>query len=934
MDPVFGLFGLIVGLFLALAPFLAWASIFMHRRLSQRLDALERQTAMHRRALERLVTEMPPPEGPARPGPEAEAGELEPKEAEPGAVEPPPEPEAPPAPAAPGPERQAPRPWAPRPWAPRPAAAAAAPAMRAAQVERALTSRWLVWLGGLAVALSAVFLFSYAVEQGWLGPGPRVGLGLALGLALVAGGEWAHRRPLPDRLAGMAPRLGGAAAPDYVPQALTAAGVFALYASVYAAHALYALIGAAPAFAALAAVSAAGLALAMRQGWFVALLGMIGGYAMPALLESATSAALPVFVYLGALSAGCLGLMRLRAWPFLAVGAILGSAGWPLVWMAGAWRPGDEGPVGVYAVGLAALCALLASERAAWRIEEPGLATLARIVGDTAGLGFLAHGLVLVAMAVTTAYGEAALVFLGLYAALGIALGLWLKAHERLGVLSALVVAMAFLFWPDPGPLTMPEELARQGIRNWGDTFGPIEMPAGMRLFARAALGFALLYGLGGYLALARAATPVIWAGLSAAVPLYLLALAYWRIGGFGLDIRWGALAAATSVAALAAAAGARRLPAGWQAEAAVGIYAAASTAALALAFTTVLREAWLTVALSAELPALAWISARLGLGVLRPVAWLAAGTVLVRLLLNPAILDYQGGIPGLLSWVVYGYGLPAAAFLGAARLFGEARRDPLAALCEAGAAAFAVLAVALQLRAWTSGTLFGPPYGLFDMGVQSAWWLVAAALMLRREAAAGSPVALYGGRVLAALAAAQVGLGHLLLENPLLADNPVGTWPLANLLALAYLVPAALLWLIGGARFALPDEARLAARAGTGVLLFAWLTFEVRRAFQGSEMAVFRQAGPVSDAELYAYSAAWMAYALALLALGILARSSVLRYASLTVLIVAVIKVFLVDMADLTGLYRVVSFLGLGLALIGIGHVYRRFVFRPEAPG
>jgi len=36
---------------------------------------------------------------------------------------------------------------------------------------------------------------------------------------------------------------------------------------------------------------------------------------------------------------------------------------------------------------------------------------------------------------------------------------------------------------------------------------------------------------------------------------------------------------------------------------------------------------------------------------------------------------------------------------------------------------------------------------------------------------------------------------------------------------------------------------------------------------------------------------------------------------------------VFLVDMADLTGLWRVLSFLGLGLALIGLGVVHRRFV-------
>ena len=40
-------------------------------------------------------------------------------------------------------------------------------------------------------------------------------------------------------------------------------------------------------------------------------------------------------------------------------------------------------------------------------------------------------------------------------------------------------------------------------------------------------------------------------------------------------------------------------------------------------------------------------------------------------------------------------------------------------------------------------------------------------------------------------------------------------------------------------------------------------------------------------------------------------------------------LKVFLLDMDALVGLWRVLSFLGLGLALIALGAVYRRFVVR-----
>ena len=41
----------------------------------------------------------------------------------------------------------------------------------------------------------------------------------------------------------------------------------------------------------------------------------------------------------------------------------------------------------------------------------------------------------------------------------------------------------------------------------------------------------------------------------------------------------------------------------------------------------------------------------------------------------------------------------------------------------------------------------------------------------------------------------------------------------------------------------------------------------------------------------------------------------------------IAVLQAFLFDLGELEGLYRAASFLGLGLCLIAIGWLYRRFV-------
>jgi uncharacterized membrane protein len=69
-----------------------------------------------------------------------------------------------------------------------------------------------------------------------------------------------------------------------------------------------------------------------------------------------------------------------------------------------------------------------------------------------------------------------------------------------------------------------------------------------------------------------------------------------------------------------------------------------------------------------------------------------------------------------------------------------------------------------------------------------------------------------------------------------------------------------------------------------------------------------------------------------ALLGGGLWLRSLPLRIASAAVLVLTVLKVFLIDMSNLTGIYRALSFLGLGAVLIGIGWLYQRLLF-PRAP-
>ena len=65
------------------------------------------------------------------------------------------------------------------------------------------------------------------------------------------------------------------------------------------------------------------------------------------------------------------------------------------------------------------------------------------------------------------------------------------------------------------------------------------------------------------------------------------------------------------------------------------------------------------------------------------------------------------------------------------------------------------------------------------------------------------------------------------------------------------------------------------------------------------------------------------------LLGLGIALRSLPVRLASAAVVVLTVLKVFLLDMSGLTGIYQALSFIGLGIVLLGIGWFYQRLLFR-----
>jgi uncharacterized membrane protein len=304
----------------------------------------------------------------------------------------------------------------------------------------------------------------------------------------------------------------------------------------------------------------------------------------------------------------------------------------------------------------------------------------------------------------------------------------------------------------------------------------------------------------------------------------------------------------------------------------------------------------------------------------LRPVALIVAAIVLVRLAFNPYLLGYPIGPTPIFNWLLYGYGIPALAFVLATKQFGSRYDDLLVRVLEAGSALFTTLLLTFELRYALYGRVDAPLTDFSKDALTPLLWLLLGGFALWLAERRQRPVLLWSGIILVGLASAQIVLWQVLVANPMITSEPVGNLMIIDAVSLAYGLPAVLYAAVVVLRLG-PPWLRLAARILAAGLAFVWLSLEVRHAFHGKIHGLFE----TSDGEWYAYSAAWLSFFGVGLAAGLLRRDEWLRRASLAGVGLVIAKVFLSDMAELEGILRALSFLGLGAALVAIGYAYRR---------
>jgi hypothetical protein len=182
-------------------------------------------------------------------------------------------------------------------------------------------------------------------------------------------------------------------------------------------------------------------------------------------------------------------------------------------------------------------------------------------------------------------------------------------------------------------------------------------------------------------------------------------------------------------------------------------------------------------------------------------------------------------------------------------------------------------------------------------------------------------------GTILTMLAAARLLWFDMLLHNPAFAPQYVGATPFLNLLAPAFLLGAA--WIYAARRRATSDTVSGVWLAMFLAALITGIGLIVRQLFQGAILS----APDMSKAEFYGYSLAGLLLSIAIMLAGMRLPDKGLRLAGLALLSFTIVKVFLSDAAALEGILRILSFVGLGIGVIGIALLYTKVLSAEANP-
>lgn len=781
---------------------------------------------------------------------------------------------------------------------------------------RWLRENWVYAVSALSLALAGVFFVQYGVEKGLLPPGLRVLAAIGFGACLIAAGEWLRRKH------GDSVEYTTA----YLPSVFAGAGLVSMFAAVLAARQMYGLIGPEAAFAGHLATAI----LAVGLGWFygplLVAVGLLGAAAAPFIVAGGSAPAAWLYGYYGLIAGVGLAVDAVRRWAWVSVLAlVLGYGGGALMYQGGAGAAGWIGLAVVLAIGAVILPLLSFVPRHQGPFVLQSLVTQRKIGWPPFPVRLAAGAAVASTFALMLLADRPlaeAMLAMGALTLLALAYLLWADRAEGLTDLAALP-ALGFvgaMVMQGLGFMPIMRDFAGQAIASRPpETAAPMTVTILLAMAVAVSAAAALRSLRMGPWRVGFGLAAVLVAPVSAAVlelfwlPGPVLGIYVWSLHIMGLAA--GMVALALRYAGLDGA-DRRRV--------AHATLSALSLIALALFLLT--TKTALTLALAVLALVAAGLDRRFRLPEMGWFIQVAVAVLGYRLLADPG-LDWAMSVP--LGQVILAFGGVIVALLAALWQLPVERVLPKGVLESAVAGFAAVLANVLISRWLLPDSADATDYLASHWGfaLNAMPWLILMLMQVYR--------ARLGGvlrRLRQAIAVVAGGLAAVPLAvaagpfNPLFSAYPDDRGGLVrgpmvlDTLLLAYGVPGLVLLL---AAWALPGLQRIVkvGFAGVGTALLAlYAGLEIRRFWQGDWLG----APGVEQGELYTYTLALMLLGAALLYQAIVRRSGRLRRVAMAVIGLTIAKVFLLDAAGLTGLTRVVSFLGLGLSLAGLAWLNR----------
>ena len=649
-----------------------------------------------------------------------------------------------------------------------------------------------------------------------------------------------------------------------ISQGLIGAGLVGLYVSLYAAINLYGFLPPVLGFAGMSVVTAMAVILSLKHGQPIAVFGLLGGLLTPALIGSEEPNVIALFAYLFLLFSGLFVVLIRKGWWVLAIIALLGVFGWSAFWFLLAFAASDAFVLVLFAIALTTV--VLAAT--AKRIADNSLKAEEKYSVHLLNAAAIGGGvLTIIWLSFEMTLGLFDWSMLGLLSLALLVLAYFKPNIYQKPLLIKLVASLIlFMFWAQKVPL--------------GDALAVIT-------------GISAIYIGGGVLMMRKVADPRFWVGLQVitAISLYLISYGFLDLptwltqeqGGSG-GMFWGMVALILAGLSIYQAADIRK---NYKADRSiqenmVAIYSLGASAFISLGLAIELPWAYVPLAIVTQVAATAWIYQRTGISSLKYIMYI--------LTLVFAAMNYEQVLL-FLSIILHSFSgeTPSAHFVSSY-------------VIDAPLVKLGVPALLMYLS-------------LFAMMRQGDKQIQADQKLIH---------ALFGtANILALFTAYYIFRDFIHYWSH---DQFVGSVPIFNGVTLTYgLGLLAAVWAIRNQDMvAKADHARKLYGLTALASVFALTSLNVTQYFHGG----FLTRGGMGSAELYSYSVIWLLTGLAFLAAGIKFQNKAARMASIGFVALAVFKVFLFDAAELEGLYRVFSFLGLGVSLIGLSYFYTRFVF------